>query len=275
MSTIITEPGIYTLPETEYHADRSLAPTLGRSLSVSGAKTLLTDPARFLYERDHGRPPKDAFDEGTLAHELILRGGDDRIRIIDAYDWRTKAAQQAKAEAHEQRLVPAHRGTLLMASKVAASVRRHRLAASILSEGEPEKAMYWIDPETGITCRGRMDWTRDNALVDVKTAAYGKATASAFAKEAANYDYPMQAAHYTDGYEVLTGRRVPFLFIVVEKEPPYLVRVFQLSEYDLEVGRERIREARRLFAEYESNGYPDEGADIHTLQLPGWYGRTA
>lgn len=271
--TTITEPGLYTLNETAYHADRSLTATLGRSLSVSGAKTLLTDPARFLYERENGRPPKDVFDEGTLAHELILRGCDDRIRIIDAYDWRSKAAQDAKKAAHAARLVPAHRGTLLMASKVAASVRRNALAAGILSQGTPEQSMFWVDEETGITCRGRIDWARDNALVDVKTAAYGKATASAFAREAANFDYPMQAAHYIDGYEVLTGRRVPFLFLVVEKEPPYMVRVFQLSEYDLESGRDRIREARRLFAEYESNGYPDDSTDIHTLQLPSWYGR--
>lgn len=133
--------------------------------------------------------------------------------------------------------------------------------------------MFWTDPETGITCRGRMDWARDNALVDVKTAPYGKSTPAAFAKDAANFDYPMQAAHYTDGWEVLTGKRVPFLFVVVEKEPPYLVRVYQLSEADLETGRERIREARRLFADYESNGYPDDSTDITTLNLPGWYGR--
>lgn len=273
MSTI-TEPGVYDIAEQDYHGDRHLAPTLGRSLSVSGAKTLLTDPARFLWERDNGRPPKDVFDEGTVAHELILHGGDARIRVIDAYDWKTKAAQEAKKAAHAARLVPVHRGTLLNASRVARAVRRNPLAAGILSTGEPEKSMFWVDPETGITCRGRMDWVRDNALVDVKTAAYGKATPSAFAKEAANFDYPMQAAHYADGWEVLTGKRVPFLFLVVEKEPPYMVRVHQLSEYDLEAGRERIRQARRLFAQYESDGYPDDSTDIHTLTLPAWYGRT-
>lgn len=276
MSTAtITKPGVYTMPETDYHADRSLAPKMGRSLSVSGAKTLLTNPARFLYERDNGRPPKDIFDEGTLAHELILRGGDDRIRIIDAYDWKTKAAQEAKKAAHAGRLVPAHRGTLLMASKVARAVRRNPLAASILSEGEPEKSMYWTDPETGITCRGRIDWARKDSLTDVKTAAYGKSDPDLFGREAANYDYPMQAAHYTDGWEVLTGQRVPFLFLVVEKAPPYMVRVHQLSEDDLELGRDRMRQARRLFAEYEATGYPDVSADIHTLTLPGWYGFTA
>ena len=44
--TIVTGPGIYRdLPEGRYHADDALAPELGRSLSQSGAKTLLASHA--------------------------------------------------------------------------------------------------------------------------------------------------------------------------------------------------------------------------------------
>lgn len=274
MSEVITEPGVYQVPETDYHAGQNLAPRLGRSLSATACKTLLANPARFLYERDHGRPPKDIYDIGTLAHELILRGGDDRLVVVDAYDWRGKAAQEAKRAAHAERKVPVHRGDLLAATALARSVRRHSLASAILSEGQPEQSIYWLDEETGVTCRGRIDWLRDNAIVDVKTTTYGGTDAGAFGRAAASFDYPLQAAHYQDGIEALTGRRLPFLFIVVEKEPPYFVRVHQLTDYDLEVGRERAREARHLFAEYESNGYPDVGADIETTPLPGWYGRS-
>ena len=81
---MITHPGIYAgIDETVYHADSDLAPELGRSLSQSGAKTLLASPARFAWERDHGRPPKDAYDLGTLVHALVLRSRDDRIRVVD------------------------------------------------------------------------------------------------------------------------------------------------------------------------------------------------
>ena len=270
----ITAPGIFDVPEAEYHSGANLAPEMGRSLSATAAKTLLANPARFLYERDHGRPPKDAFDVGTLAHELILRGGDDRLVVVDAYDWRSKAAQEAKKAAHAARKVPVHRGDLLAASHLARAVRNHRLAAAILSEGEPEKSLYWTDPETGITCRGRVDWLRDNAIVDVKTTTYGGSDPGAFGRAAASYDYPLQAAHYQDGIEALTGQRLPFIFVVVEKEPPHFVRVHQLHPDDLETGRGRAREARRLFAEYESDGYPEVGQDIETTPLPGWYGRT-
>lgn len=272
-SATITCPGIYEVEESTYHSGQNLAPRLGRSLSATACKTLLTNPARFLHERERGRPPKDAFDVGTLAHELILRGGDNRLRVIDAYDWRSKVAQEAKKAAHADRLVPVHRGDLLAATHLARSVRRHPLASAILSEGKPEQSLYWLDEETGVTCRGRVDWLRGNAIVDVKTTTYGGSDPDAFARAAASYDYPLQAAHYIDGVEALTGQRLPFLFIVVEKEPPYFVRVHQLTTDDLEIGRDRARAARHLFAEYESNGYPAVGSDIETIHLPGWYGR--
>ena len=81
MSTV-TGQGVYRrLPETTYHADSDLAPELGRSLSQSGAKTLLSSPARFAWERERGRPSKDAYDLGTLAHALILGSGAVSIHI--------------------------------------------------------------------------------------------------------------------------------------------------------------------------------------------------
>lgn len=271
MTTVIDAPGIYDLDESAYHADESLAPTLGRSLSATGAKTILTNPARFAHERDHGRPEKRVYDLGTLAHALILGNPDQRVRVIDAYDWRTKAAKEARAAAYANRQVPVHRGDLRAVAPLRRAIRRHELASAILSQGEAERSLYWIDPDTGVTCRGRLDWVRDNALVDVKTVPYGGTDTHTLAKAAATYDWPLQAAHYIDGWEALTGARLPFLFLVIEKEPPYFIRIVQLSDDDLAAGQERIRLARDLFARYEADGYPEPAADIDTLTLPRWY----
>ena len=72
---VIDSPGIYAdLDERTYHGDAHLAPHLGRSLSATGAKTILDCPARYHWERSHP-VHKDAFDVGTLAHELRRRGG--------------------------------------------------------------------------------------------------------------------------------------------------------------------------------------------------------
>ena len=217
MTVIVTGPGVYRdLPEGRYHADDALTPELGRSLSQSGAKTLMSSPARFAWERDHGRPPKDAYDVGTLAHALILRRSDPRLTVIDAYDWRTKAAQTAKAAAYDAGRVPVHRGDLLAASRIARSVRQHPLASAILTEGEAEVSYYWRDPGTGVTCRARVDWlVPGKALVDVKTVGrVGGSEPAAFGRQCATLDYPLQAAHYIDGWEAVTGERLPFIHLV-------------------------------------------------------------
>ena len=275
MTVIVTGPGVYRdLPEGRYHADDALTPELGRSLSQSGAKTLMSSPARFAWERDHGRPPKDAYDVGTLAHALILRRSDPRLTVIDAYDWRTKAAQTAKAAAYDAGRVPVHRGDLLAASRIARSVRQHPLASAILTEGEAEVSYYWRDPGTGVTCRARVDWlVPGKALVDVKTVGrVGGSEPAAFGRQCATLDYPLQAAHYIDGWE-----RLPFIHLVVETEPPHFVLVGQLFDDAIDAGRSRMRRALEVYAERESAGdWPqfDHPHTIADIPVPGWYGRT-
>ena len=273
---MIDKPGIYDcIPEDVYHADSDLAPHLGRSLSQSGAKTLLRNPARFAHERDHGRPPKDAFDVGSLTHAIVLRNPDPRLRVIDAYDWRTKAAQDAKKAARDAGLVVANRRDLLDASKAARAVRGHEMAAAILSDGRPEVTAYAVDPQTGVTLRARFDWLRDgttlDCLVDVKTAAYGRGTPDAFGRSAAEYDYPMQAWWYRYVFYLITGRWLPFYTITVEMDPPYFVTVGEYDDADMEAGEQRARRAIDEYAERESSGDWQPAPVIHTFTLPGWY----
>ena len=118
--TTITEPGIFHgMPETTYRNPATIAATLGRALSPSSAKTILTNPERYAWERDHGRAPKTAYDEGSLIHALVLRSHDNRIRVVDATDWRTKQSQAARDDAHTAGFIPVHRGQLRDAARVA------------------------------------------------------------------------------------------------------------------------------------------------------------
>ena len=87
------------MPEDAYHAD----PAPGGSLSASGAKLLLPPSCPALYQCAGlgRRPPKAEFDYGTAAHMYVLGAG-PVIVLIDAPDWRTKAAQDAREEARAQ-----------------------------------------------------------------------------------------------------------------------------------------------------------------------------
>ncbi len=259
--------GILEVDEQTYHRDPD-------TISVSGLKTLLKSPARFLYERANPRPATDAMDTGSVCHELLLHGKDGRIRVLDAYDWKSPKIRAQRDEIRAQKLIAIHRGQLREAARMRQAVLRDPLVAGILATGRPEQSLYWTDPDTDVACRARLDWLRPNALVDVKTTFYGGTDDDALAKTAASMNWPMQAAHYSDGYEHITGERLPFLFLVIEREPPYLTRVVQLSDDDMWAGREKVRTALERYADYTTNGWPDPAAEITTLHMPRWYAAT-
>jgi hypothetical protein len=255
------------VPELTYHTDT-------KTLSASGAKTLLRDPERFAWERDNGRPPKAAFDLGGVVHALVLRSGDERIRVIDAYDWKTKAAQEGRKAAHAAGLTPINRAEFLQATKIARAVRRHPLASSLFTNGKAEASLYWSDPETGVACRARVDWLRDDMIVDLKTARYGTGTADTFGRQAASFNYPLPAAVYTEAVEVLTGKTLPFITVTVETSPPYLVRAYRYTDADLDSGRAQWHEALREYAAREKSGDWTVPAEIDLIALPAWYAPT-
>src|SRR5690606_31969461 len=93
-----------------------------------------------------------------------------------------------------------------------------------------------------------------------------------FSRSLLNYGYHIQAAMYLDGITTIEDQPFnDFVFIVVEKSPPYLVSIFQLEPLSLDIGRMEYRQALRDFAEYQANGgwagYPME---IQEVGLPAW-----
>lgn len=258
-------PGLHLgIDEQDYHALPGLSST--------GAKAILDCPARYRWQRDHP-VQKDIFDKGSIAHALILRSGDTRIRVAghDVTDWRKKEWQQWKAAHRAAGLVPILRSDLLAASKMAAAVRRHRVAGAIFSEGQPEVSLSWTEAtEHGeVTCRGRLDWLRDNAIVDLKTIS--RADDRTVQRQALDYGYAQQADFYQRGYQAITGDLLPFVHVVVEKEPPHIVRVIQLSDDFLAIGRERNERALALFAECTATDtWPAYGDDITPIYPPRW-----
>jgi len=265
----VTGPGLYDgLDEAAYHADRSLGPELGRSLSVSGAKLLLDSPARFHYEREHRPPPKDAYDFGHVAHRLILGEG-GQVRRINAPDWRTAAAKAEKAQAYAAGQVPILRHDFVAALRLAKAVKRHPVAGKFFTEGRAEQSLFWVDERTGVTCRARVDWLRHNVIVDLKSCQ--DASRSGMQRAFANYRYAMQAQWYRAGVEAVTGKRLPFVFVCVEKDPPHLVGLYWLDDQWEAIADQQNRRALDLYASCESAGeWPGYSDEIQTLSPPAW-----
>lgn len=256
------------VPELHYHSDPAL--------SASGAKTLLHSPARFAWERENGTKSTDAMDLGTLVHTLVLGSRDQRIVVCPFDSMRSKAAQEwAEQMATERRIVVTHK-QVRQAIAIAKAVKAHPLAGAIFTNGRPEVTLRWDDPETGVPLRGRIDWLRPNAIVDLKTVGrYGGSELGAFGRQAANLDYPMSAANYVAGVAALTGETLPFITVTVEVEPPYFIEVTQYDEADLLTGHERMRAAVAEYAARTESGVWSDPPEIRTVPIPAWYGRTA
>lgn len=264
---IITEPGVYDMPFDTYLAD----PVPDGSLSTSGAKTLLTGcPALFAYQRDHGTPTKPAFDFGHAAHTEILGDG-IRIVVVDG-PWTTTAAKRAVAEARESGATPLHAADAAKVRGMGEALRAHPTASRLLDleRGQVEQSGFWVDPESEVWRRFRFDYMRGDALIDFKTT--DDLSDRALANVIARYGYDQQNAWYCDGAKALGLSSDPrFLFIFQAKTAPYLVRVIELPERWVEIGRDKNRRAVDLYAQCRAaNEWPGYSPDIEVLMPPAW-----
>jgi hypothetical protein len=269
----ITEPGVYDIPEDEYHAD----PVPGGSLSASGAKKLLACPARFDYDRRHPPAPSTSMELGTAVHKLVLGKGAE-IVTVDADSWRKKADQETAKAARAAGHVPLLVNERLEAQAMADAVLAHPDAARLFTGGKAEQSLFWQDDEFGIWRRARLDWLPDSQprqrmiIPDLKTCKPGGAAPREIPRAVASYDYHIQAATYTDAIEALGLAADPaFVFVFVETAPPYLITIAQLDNESMDEGWAVARAACERYRDCMKAGiWPGYAQDIVPISLPRW-----
>jgi hypothetical protein len=260
----------------EYHAD----PVPGGSLSSSGARKLLPPncPALFHHERQHGRPPKRELDLGHAAHKLVLGVGPDLV-VVDASDWRTKAAQDKRDEARATGAVPLLRAEWEQLKAMAEALRAHPVASALFApgRGKPEQALIWQDGPTGVWRRALLDWLPAQVagwrliVPDYKTTR--DADPESIARAVHTYGYHQQAAWYLDGVKALGlhGQEPAFVFVFQEKTAPYLVTVVELDALALRIGAARNRRALETYARCTAEDrWPGYSDAVESICLPAW-----
>lgn len=275
MLTAITEPGVYDMPEDEYHAD----PVPGRSLSSSGARKLLPPscPAIFRHEQLHGRPPKRVFDFGHAAHSKVLGIGAP-IHKVDAADWRTKKAQEARDLAYANGEVPLLAGEVETVDAMAAAIKAHPIASALFDPGrggKPEQSIFWQDQRWDTWRRARLDWlpapaVADGRLIvaDYKTCA--SAEPQAISKAVGNHGYHQQADWYSTAVQqVGLADDVAFVFVFQEKTAPYVITVVELDTTAMFIGRQLNELALSTYRRcLDSDRWPGYRDDVAHISLP-------
>jgi PDDEXK-like domain of unknown function (DUF3799) len=264
-------PGIYGIPEAEYFA-------ASYALSCSGCKLLLPPscPAKFYWRQDHAEY-KDVFDFGSGAHAMVLGTGPE-ITVVDAGDWRTKAAREARDQARTEGRTPLLAAEYQQVKEMAAALRAHPIAYAMFDprDGAAEQSLFWDHPATGTPLRARLDWLpgcggpQRPVIADYKTCT--SADAEDLSKAVARYGYHIQHAFYSDGVAALTGTTPAFIFVCQEKVPPYLVHVIELDPDAVATGRRLYEQAIRTYrACIKSGNWPGYAdGEITEIALPAW-----
>lgn len=161
---------------------------------------------------------------------------------------------------------------------IVASVRQKNTAKLLLRNGESEKEIFWTDIETGVECKGKLDYFiepcerfTNGIIIDLKTTQ--NADPNEFSKTVLNFGYYNQVAFYCAGIKTIykTDDYPIFIFIPVEKTPPFECSFFAADENILEIG---LKENNKLLNIYKScindGHWPGYNDKIQPINLPIW-----
>lgn len=263
----------YDIPADTYHKGLiEVADVNGlriKPLSSTGAKTIVKQsPANYLQSLTN-RVEKKAFDLGHAAHELILEREFKSVTVLEFDSFRSKAAQDRRDAVYEAGGTPMLAKDLEAAYAMERAVRTHKLADSLLQDGQAEvSALVW-DEEYQIWFQVRFDWLRtDGLIVDLKTSR--SSTPDEFNRDIAAFYYHLQASLYLRAAELLGLKPQGWRWVVVQSAAPHNVFVVEYSEVDRLTGDQRMHTALRKYADGIHAGAWPAFPDLYLSELPAY-----
>lgn len=239
--------------------------------------------AHVLYEHTHGGKERTpALDLGWLFHVAVLEPEryERDFAVAPKCDKRTKVgkALYAKFEAEHPDATIVDEKTDAKVRAMRESVMKHKTAGPFLASGVSELSGLWEDTKLGVLCKMRTDHIGriGNSLVVADLKHARDASRRAFERATYSYGYHIQAAHYLEGLDALAaqgegGTDRPFVFVVVEHDPPYCVACYELDDAALDEGRsQRERRIRYWKQCVETQTWPGYGDGVEVSSLPAW-----
>ena len=249
------------------------------AISRSELWRIRESPEKFKWFKEHPEPPTPALVFGQVFHKLALEPltFGDEFAIAPNVDRRTKDGKAAWAEftaAADSKTVITQ-DVFDKASEMVCALYRAPFVKKLL-DSEHELPLFWTDEMTSEPCKVRLDTLTEiggqDVIVDLKTTA--DASTEAFMRSAISYGYDFQAAMYSEGYEKNTGKKPLFVFIAIEKEPPYSVNILQADEAFVSHGYDVFRELIGTYHQCKTTGnwygFLGPYQVINNLALPSW-----
>lgn len=234
-------------------------------INNSGLKVFHESPASYITEKHHPKPGTRALLIGHALHCLVfepekfskqyIQSKYTEFRTAEAKAWRLAAEQagmfvlKTDNDAEDKFWNPPEWD---MIHRMTESLQRDPVASLLIAGSVFERSMFWIDkgfyidgekdPGTGRLCKCRLDgYNSDHAMiVDLKSA--DDASFSAFMRSVNDFSYFRQDPFYKwgaleCGLDVSKG----FVFIVIEKHPPWQVQIYRLTNNWIGMGLQMTR----------------------------------
>lgn len=277
------ENKIFEATAEEYH--------LIKDATHSGSLVhMLKSPYAYKFFLEHKKEATKPMKFGSLVHAVILEGWDYFKKnyvvqpvfegytlkgvkttsmnckdVKDQYDyWFSNLSPGAKVCTQED---------VDKMSFMLDSVLTHKFAKDILTDGFPEHKIQWRDPITGIksVCSNDFVSYRNDIWADVKTTP--SSDWYDFRRTVENLNLPFQAAKYNLGLKEVHGKEIgDKVWISIESQAPYEVRVHYVDPYYLEVGEKQVRTAMKDLSYCLKNNVWDQSQLIIESGEPSpWY----
>lgn len=275
MNAVAQDVGIaLNQPAEEYHRRN-----LGLA-SKSGLDQIAKSPAHYrAWTLGEQTPPTPAMLFGSAFHAYVLEPQVFAEQYVEAPDLSvyghpsSKAYKEAKAlfmqENAGRKLITAE--DLATIQRMAEALAAHPMARNLIVGGTAEASLKWIDPRTGLRCKGRVDyWLPEiGVAVDLKTTQDAKP--ESFARSVATYRYHVQDSFYRAGFKETGNPIQHFLFVCVEKEAPHGVSVVFCDDAARERGDQLVVRDMDTLAEcVRTDTWPGYGEGLSPISLPAW-----
>jgi len=281
------KPGIYDIPEDEYHRLTAFSNT--------DLKLVAQSPAHYWAERiDPERPadePTAAKIAGRILHCAILEPDtfSSKFVVVPEDAPRKPSSTQRGAKKPSEDTIRAilywdefnlqHEGKTIIkhedyveCQKITNSIRNHKELRGLFTGGLSERTFIAEDPVTGVLVRCRTDLINTLAghivVIDLKSCM--DARNYQFRRACYKYGYFHQDAFYRDVISWSGWGEIDlFMFVAFEKKSPYAAKPYYSTDAAIERARREYRESLNTAAECLNTGiWPAYSTDIEALDYP-------
>jgi hypothetical protein len=264
MMPVIPQGVHYDLPAETYHSAAGLSHSMLKHLAP---------PARLPVYLSKKWEPTPAMLVGTFVHNAILTPNEPLPGIVvKPKDMKFNTKEGAFwRDSQDPKLIIVTHDDFQTINNCIQSIANSPMCKRIFAAGKPEVSVFYDDPR-GFIRKGRIDFVQDgDCLCDIKTVRDEGGSPDNFSRILYEERYFSQAAYYLDMWNALNpaNPKKHFVFIVVEKVPPFLVSFYYVGEAALELGRARNELDLAAYLNCtKTQEWPGYADDVLKIELP-------